>query len=83
MYEDWASQAEALLKRILPLGGPGQAQVPRLRELFDAHGRTRARLSLSLEAMEESHNDLLAGRVVSAEEVCRELRARIQQAGNS
>jgi hypothetical protein len=76
LYEDWARQAEGLLDRVeqlqarsKPIGG--------YESLRDAHGRTRAMLSISLEDMEQARRDLIEGRTVPAEEVRRELRVGV------
>jgi hypothetical protein len=76
MYEQWARDAQLLLKRVehLQLQSGRVALADALRR---AHGRTRARLSVSLEDMEESLRDLREGRTVPIEEVRRELRLRV------
>jgi hypothetical protein len=76
MYEQWARDAQLLLERVehLQLQSGRVALADALRR---AHGRTRARLSVSLEDMEESLRDLREGRTVPIEEVRRELRLRV------
>jgi hypothetical protein len=76
MYEQWAQQAEALLDRVERLqsrSGP----IPGYQSLRNELGRIKAMLSVSLEEMELARQDLAAGRLVSAEEVRRELRVGI------
>jgi hypothetical protein len=73
MYEEWAHQAEALLERVERLqsrSGP----VDGYELLRDAHGRTKAMLSVSLEEMEQARRDVAEGRLIPAQEVRRELR---------
>ncbi|HWE92938.1 MAG TPA: hypothetical protein VG269_03120 [Tepidisphaeraceae bacterium] len=76
LYEDWARQAEGLLDRVERLQAHTKP-IPGYEALRDAHGRTRAMLSVSLEDMEQGRRDLLEGRMVSAEEVRRELRVGV------
>lgn len=73
MYEQWAHEAQSLLDRIRRAEqkfGP----VPCADELRDALGRTLAMLSVSLEDMEAGRREIAEGRLLSAEEVRRELR---------
>jgi len=80
MYEDWARQAEGLLERIAPLErrcGP----IEGAQALRDAHGRTRAMLSIPLDRLERAHKDAVEGRTSPVEEVRRELRLRIKSIG--
>ncbi|HXE54489.1 MAG TPA: hypothetical protein VN541_15820 [Tepidisphaeraceae bacterium] len=82
MYERWAQDAELLLERIKRIeqqtGPVGEAE-----SLRHAHGRTRARLSISQEDIEEGLRDALEDRTVPIEEVRRELRLRVQQEGTA
>lgn len=76
MYEQWVQDAQSLLDRVEHLelqSGP----VALADALRDAHGRTRARLSVSLDDMQESLRDVREGRTVPIEEVRRELRLRV------
>jgi hypothetical protein len=77
MYERWAQDAESLLERVgrveKQIGAVAAAQ--RLR---NAHGRTRAMLSISLEQVERGLQDVAKGRTMPMEEVRRELRLRVQ-----
>ena len=75
MYERWATDAEALLDRVGRLETRFGRIIP-AEALRDAHGRTRAMLSVSLDDLEVGHKDAAGGRTVPAEEVRRELRAR-------
>jgi hypothetical protein len=80
MYERWAQDAELLLERIGRVeqqAGP----VPGAEALRRVYGRTRARLSVSLDDMEQGLRDAVEGRTVPIEEVRRELRVRVQQTG--
>ena len=73
IYETWAKQAESLithLSKIERLHGP----LPGVDDLKRAHGRTRAMLSISLDALERGHRDAVAGRTTPIAEVRRELR---------
>lgn len=77
MYERWAQDAESLLDRIdrveRRLG-----RVTGSGSLRDAHGKTRARLSISLEQIERGLKDVAEGRTIPVEEIRRELRLRTQ-----
>ena len=73
MYEQWTQQAEALLERVERLqvrSGP----VTGYESLRDAHGRTKAMLSVSLDDLEQARTDVAHGRVTRSQEVRRELR---------
>jgi len=75
-YERWASTTARLLDhidRFELVSGP-LADSDALR---NAYGKTRARLSVSLDEMENSLLALSEGRVISAEGVRRELQLRI------
>lgn len=77
LYEQWAREAESLVDRIR------QAQqrfgaVAHADALRDALGRTLAMLSVSLDDMEQGRREIAEGRVLSAEEVRRELRLSAQ-----
>ncbi|HEX4792302.1 MAG TPA: hypothetical protein VH370_00835 [Humisphaera sp.] len=74
MYGDWAVQAESLLERIERLERRIGKKLPRADELRDAHGRTRAMLSISVEDMEQARKDILEGRTIPAAEVRRAIR---------
>lgn len=80
MYEEWAHQTEALLDRVAQLER-GSRTIVGAEALRDAHGRTRAMLSIPLDRLERSHGEAIAGRTVSAEEVRRELRLGIHRSG--
>lgn len=74
-YERWACEAESLLERIdgfQRLGG----SVADAESLRRAHGKTRARLSISIDDMEQSMQALADGRLVPLEEVRSALRLR-------
>jgi hypothetical protein len=75
-YERWVTDAESLVERIdrvqRRLGAVAQTEA-----LRDACGKTRARLSISLDQMEQSIQALAEGRLVSSEEVRRELQLRV------
>jgi hypothetical protein len=73
MYEEWVRAAEALLERIDRLERAGTS-VAGSNALRDAHGRTRAMLSLSLDQLEEGHRAAITGRGIPIQEVRRELR---------
>jgi predicted transcriptional regulator len=80
MYQRWAKEAEALLQRI-GLVEKRNGGIAGSKALRDAHGKTMARLSISLDDMEEGLRDIAEGRTVPMEEVRRELRLRVHQAG--
>ena len=73
MYEEWTRLAEALLERVDRLEKRG-APVAASDALRDAHGRTRAMLSISLERLEQGHRAAVEGKGIPIEEVRRELR---------
>jgi hypothetical protein len=75
MYEKWVQEADLLLDRLGVLEkrfGP----IPEAQKLRDAHGRTRAMLSTSLDDLEHGLKDVAAGRTHSIGEVRRELHLR-------
>ena len=71
MYQQWASDAKSLLDRLANIEGfgPGTAAA----KLHDAYGRTLAMLSISLDDMECARRAIAEGRLLSREEVRREL----------
>ena len=75
MYEQWCHDADALLARIgeVERRFGSIAGSDELRRLF---GTTMAMLSISLDHMESATQDILKGRLHSAEEVRRELQLR-------
>ena len=73
MYEDWARATEGLLERVGRLEHRG-TPVTAADALRDAHGRTRAMLSISLDRLERGHRAALEGKSIPIEEVRRELR---------
>lgn len=77
MYEQWARESESLLTRI-EQAEQRFAAVPPAQPLRDALGRVLAMLSVSLEDMEAGRRDIAEGRLISAEEVRRELRLQTQ-----
>ena len=81
MYEQWVVEAERLLERVDRMGHENGAMIHGSAELRDAVGRTRARLSISLDDMAEGLRDASEGRTVPMEEVKRELRLRTGRAG--
>ena len=74
MYELWAQDAEALLKQLEAVQRR-RVSIPGIEDLKDAHGRTRAMLSISLDDLERGHRDAVAGRTTPIGEVRRELRS--------
>jgi hypothetical protein len=81
MYEQWASESERLLERVALMERENGATIQGAQELRDGIGRTRARLSISLDDMAEGLRDAAEGRTVPMEEVKRELRLRAGRAG--
>lgn len=76
MYEQWASQAVAVLERVREAERSGK-RVPRANELRDIEGRVGARLNVTLSDLERARAEIERGEVISGEEVRRELQARI------
>jgi hypothetical protein len=76
MYEQWAHDVESLLNRIAQVE-KRFGRVPAAGELRDIHGRTMAMLTISLDDMESGRRDIAAGRLLSAQEVRRELRLEV------
>jgi len=74
LYSDWALQAESLLTRIERLEHRIGRKLPRADELRDAHGRTRAMLSISVDDMEQARREIAEGKTIPIAEVRRELR---------
>jgi len=75
-FERWAAYTASLLERIdrfAAINGP----VAGVKLLHRAYGKTRARLSISLDDMEQSYRALAEGRTVSGEEVRRDLFLRV------
>jgi hypothetical protein len=75
-YERWVREAWSLLERIDRFqlhGGP----VADADSLLRAHGKTLARLSISIDDMEQSLRALAEGQLVPMEEVRRGLRIRV------
>ena len=81
MYERWADETEQLLDRVDRLQKSTSATIPGADQIRRAHGRTRARLSISLDDMERGVREAAQGDTVPIEEVRRDLRLRIEQAG--
>ena len=75
MYDEWSRQAEAVLDKVSIITGTGVV-LQRIEELRDAHGRTRAMLSVSLNDIAEARRQAREGRTYKLEEVRRELRTR-------
>lgn len=71
-YEQWATQAEALLARIAPLHQKHEIKLH--DDLALAVGRTQAMLTVSMEAIEKGMEQIRNGEFVTLEEIRRELR---------
>lgn len=71
-YDEWATDAEAILERVAPMRGDGP--IAGWTELEDAVGRTRARLSVTLDDLDKAEEQIRNGQVISLEEVKHELR---------
>ncbi|HEY8746946.1 MAG TPA: hypothetical protein VIM11_03150 [Tepidisphaeraceae bacterium] len=82
MYERWADESERLLERIDRFERASGTRVTGAGQLRHARGRSRARLSVSLDDMEQGVRDAAEDRTVPIEEVRRDLRLRVHQAGN-
>jgi len=78
LYEDWEGEAEQVLTRARQVSGRGK-HIDRLGQLEDACGRVYARLGITPEKMARSIEQLRTGRVVSAETIRNELRARLHR----
>jgi len=76
MYEQWARETQGLLERVARLEERSGA-IAGAQGLRDAHGRTMAMLSISLEHMEEARQQVAEGRLIPIEEVRRELRLKV------
>ena len=76
-YEQWARGADALLERVSRIEAVS-GRVPDSELLRQAHGRTRAMLSIPLDRLERAHYDIVQGRTKSAAEVRRELRLGVR-----
>lgn len=80
MYDQWATHAEALLKRIVKVQTPDRP-VKGAEELNLAIGRTRAMLTVTLDSLDRAEEQFRNGQTYSLEEVRRELRASAQRQG--
>jgi len=76
MYERWADETAELLERVGRLEQQISTTIHGADMLHHAYGRTRARLSISLDDMEQSLREAARGDTVTLEEVRRDLRAR-------
>lgn len=74
LYQQWAGQAEELLRRVRGYGLSGRLGA-RIEELERATGRTLAMLSISLQSLSDAQEQFKKGETFSLEEVRRELRA--------
>jgi len=77
MYEQWAHESRSVLDRV----AQAERRFGKVKggdTLRDALGRTLAMLSVSIDDMEASRREITEGRIVSAEEVRRELRVHAQ-----
>lgn len=81
-FEQWTKQAEVVLKRIDWLQRRGR-KVAQADDLLDYHGRTLARLQVTLDDEDEVDAEFNRGEVLTVEEVRNELRAlaRAKSAG--
>jgi hypothetical protein len=77
MYEQWANEARGLLDRAAQVGRRF-GRVEGAEVLHDSLGRTLAMLSISIDDMETGSREILDGRMISGEEVRRELRLHAQ-----
>lgn len=77
-YSQCAQDAEQVLQRVSRLEKRGK-QIAGAEALRDALGRTQAMLSVSLEDISEAQQQGRQGNVRAAEELRRELRARLHQ----
>lgn len=77
MYEQWVHDAQSLLDRVAQ-AERRFAKVEGVDALRDKVGHTLAMLSVSIDDMEAGRRDILEGRMMSGEEVRRELRVHAQ-----
>ena len=78
-YETWVAMAEALRERLAAVAGrTGGDAVAGADDVRHTIGKTRAQLSVTLDDIEASAADEVAGRWISAEDLRRELRLRPQ-----
>lgn len=73
MYEEWVRATEVLLERVDRFERSGTF-VAESNGLRDAHGRTRAMLSISLDRLQEGHEAAVTGKGIPIQEIRRELR---------
>jgi len=76
LYERWADETAGLLDRVGRLEHQTSTEIPDTNMLRHAHGRTRARLSISVDDMERSVQQGVRGETVTIHEIRRQLRAR-------
>jgi hypothetical protein len=78
LYEQWAGEAEQILRRMRPLVSNGQS-LPSAASLEDAYGRVQARLGLTPEKIARGIEDARQNRTVPGEVIRDELRARLRR----
>jgi hypothetical protein len=78
LYADWADEADLVLSRARSSAAAGGAVAPAADRLDQAIGRVRARLSVTPEQTARAIEDARQGRVIPAEELRDELRARLR-----
>jgi hypothetical protein len=78
-YSEWARFADEVLKRVDVARRVWGTEVAGAVELGDAHGRTMAMLSVTLDDIERGMEEARSTPGISAEEARRELRARLQR----
>lgn len=79
-FEQWARDADAAIERIKQVRRE-QGEVARYEELYHAHGKVMAMLSVSLEDVREGRAQIRRGEGIPLEEVKRELRLRRESQG--
>lgn len=77
VFANWADEAEGVLLRARSLAAKGRA-IQGVDQLDLAVGRVRARLTVSPEKTVQAMEDARQGRVIPAEELRDELRARLR-----
>jgi hypothetical protein len=78
LYEQWAGEAEQILRRVRPLVSSGQS-IASAASLEDVYGRVQARLGLTPEKIARAIEDARQNRTIPGEVIRDELRARLRR----
>jgi hypothetical protein len=77
LYFQWADEAEQVLERADALARPDR-RIAGLKELNEAFGRARARLTVTPEQIARAKEQARRGQIVPAKELRDELHARLR-----